>query len=284
MAGTFVVARNPDPASKLGFLIRLPLAAGPLVLKAADRWPRTAKVYCHRAEAWPVGAEVLEEVPVRSCIRRGQAIDLVLERARENRSQVVFTTIRGREGIFWQSPKTTKLARPTVRVPARRASGIGEVAIAVDTRERYPYRFVRQHASTYRAALPVGDYGVEHAGELVAVVERKSLADLAKALVDGGLTYRMAELATVDRAAVVIEERYSALFKVEHVRAGFLADLLGALQVRYPQIPMVFCDTRPLAEEWTFRFLGAALARARLEPEGPLGPAADQDNALISEY
>lgn len=265
LAGTFVVAKNPDPSSKLGFLISLPLATGPLVLKAADRWPRTAKVYCHRAEGWPEGAELLEQVPVRSCVRRGQAIDLVLERGRENRSQVVFTTIRGREGIFWQSPKTTRLARPTERVPARRASGIGDVVIAVDTRERYPYRFTRQHASTNRVALPVGDYGVEHAGEIVAVVERKALEDLAKTLVDGSLTYRLAELATLDRAAVVVEERYAALFKVGFVAPGFLADLLGALQVRYPQVPIVFCDTRPLAEEWTFRFLGAALARARLE-------------------
>jgi hypothetical protein len=48
LAATFSVARNPDPASKLAYLVRLPLPEGPLVLKAADSWPRTAKVYCHR--------------------------------------------------------------------------------------------------------------------------------------------------------------------------------------------------------------------------------------------
>ncbi len=37
------------------------------------------------------------------------------------------------------------------------------------------------------------------------------------------------------------------------------------VQVRYPNVPIVFCDTRPLAEEWTFRFLGAALANAEAE-------------------
>lgn len=47
---TFVVARNPDPDSKLPYLIRLPLGADGLVLKARDVWPRTADVYCHRAE------------------------------------------------------------------------------------------------------------------------------------------------------------------------------------------------------------------------------------------
>src|SRR5579862_7734915 len=97
---TFSVARNPDPGSKLPFLIRLPLAEGPLVLKAADSWPRTARVYCHRAAEWPERPDVVDQAPVRSCVRRGTAIDLVLDRARFNRSQVVFTTIKGRDGIF----------------------------------------------------------------------------------------------------------------------------------------------------------------------------------------
>lgn len=40
-----------------------------------------------------------------------------------HRSQFVFTRMKGgREGIFWQSAKTTKKARPSVRVPGRRAS------------------------------------------------------------------------------------------------------------------------------------------------------------------
>jgi hypothetical protein len=266
-AAIFSVARNPDPASKLPYLIRLPLQGGALVLKAAAPWPRTAKVYCHRADAWPEHPEIVEEIPVRACVRRGQAVDLVLERARENRSQIIFTTIRGREGIFWQSPKTARASRPTVRVPARRASGLSDIAIAVDTRERYPFRFTRQQANTYRQALSVGDYAVEYDGVVVAVVERKGLSDLANSLVDGSLGFAMAELSSEQRAALVVEDRYGALFKVPYVAPGFLADLIGALQVRYPAIPIVFCDTRPLAEEWTFRFLGAALARARQDHE-----------------
>jgi hypothetical protein len=266
-APTFTVASNPDPQSKLPFLIKLPLASGELVLKAGASWPRTAKVYCHRSDGWPDDPQILEQVPVRACVRRGQAIDLVLERARENRSQIVFTTIRGREGIFWQSPKTARSSRPAVRVPARRASFTRDLAIAVDTRERYPYRFSKQQTETYRRALPAGDYGVEHEGEVIAVVERKGLADLTHSLVDGSLGFAMAELATVARSAVVVEDRYASIFKDPHVAPGFLADLLGALQIRYPAVPIVFCDTRPLAEEWTYRFLGAALARARQHPE-----------------
>ena len=152
-----------------------------------------------------------------------------------------------------------------MRVPTRRASSIEELHILVDTRERYPYRFARQQVSTERRALPAGDYGIALDNEIVAVVERKSLADFARRLVDGSLIYALAELATVERAALVVEDRYSALFKLDHVTPGFVPELLARVQVRYPNVPIVFCDTRSLAEEWTFRFLGAALANAEAE-------------------
>ncbi len=257
----FEVATNPDADSTLPFLIRLPLTTGELVLKARDSWPRTAKVYCHRAERWPDDPQIIERIPIRSCQRRGVAIDLVLDRPRENRSQLVFTRIQGgREGIFWQSARTTRQARPGIRVPRRRAAELAHLTILVDTRERYPYKFTHQQASTERRTLPAGDYGIAHDDELVAVVERKSVDDLVRRLIDGQLTYALADMATLPRAAVVVEDRYSSLFKLEHTKPGFVTELLAALTVRYPTVPIHFGETRPLAEEWTYRFLGAALA------------------------
>jgi hypothetical protein len=267
-ARLFEVARNPDAASRLPYLVRLPLPGGDVVLKAREPWPRTGAVYCHPADGeWPdppETADLVDRVPVRSCRRRGGAIDLVLDRPRERRSQLVFTRVRGRQVIFWQSPRTARAARPGVRVPGRRAGGLEELAILVDTRERYPWRFGRQRGvSLERRALPVGDYAIEAPGGhgLAAVVERKSLADLAGSLVDGSLNYLLAELAAMPRAAVVVEDRYAGVFKLEHVQPGFVADLLGALAVRYPAVPIVFCDTRPLAQEWAYRYLGAAAAQ-----------------------
>ena len=258
----FEVAANPDPDSTLPFLIRLPLPTGELVLKARDSWPRTAKVYCHRAqEGWPQRPEIVEQVPIRSCQRRGVAIDLVLDRPRENRSQLVFTRIQGgREGIFWQSARTTRQARPGIRVPRRRAAELAHLTILVDTRERYPYKFTQQQADTERRALPAGDYGIAHDDEIAAVVERKSLDDLVRRLIDGQLSYALADMASIPRAAVVVEDRYSSLFKLDYTKPGFVAELLAALTVRYPTVPIHFAETRPLAEEWTYRFLGAALA------------------------
>jgi hypothetical protein len=232
------------------------------VLKARDSWPRTAKVYCHRAEdGWPEKPEIIEQIPVRSCQRRGVAIDLVLDRPRENRSQLVFTRIQGgREGIFWQSARTTPQARPGIRVPRRRAAELAHLTIRIDTRERYLYRFIHEQADTERRALPAGDYGITHDGEIVAVVERKSCDDLVRRPIDGQLTYALADLAALPHAAVVVEDRYSSLFKLEHAKPGFVTELLAALTVRYPSVPIHFAETRPLAEEWTYRFLGAALA------------------------
>jgi ERCC4 domain len=260
----FVVAVNPDPDSTLPFLIRLPLPSGELVLKARDSWPRTAKVYCHRADRWPDEPEIVEQVPIRSCQRRGVAIDLVLDRPRENRSQLVFTRIQGgREGIFWQSARTTRQARPGIRVPRRRAAELAQITILVDTRERYPYKFTQQQASTERQALPTGDYGITHEDQIVGVVERKSLDDLVRRLIDGQLTYAIADMAALPRAAVVVEDRYSSLFKLEYAKPGFVTETLATLTVRYPTVPIHFAETRPLAEEWTYRFLGAALAYAQ---------------------
>src|SRR4051812_42550295 len=89
----FVVARNPDLESSLPYLLRVPVGCG-MVLKAAEPWPVSTRVYCHPLEEPEphVDLEVLEEVGVRMCAWRGRAVDLVLDRSRHNRSQFVFTT------------------------------------------------------------------------------------------------------------------------------------------------------------------------------------------------
>jgi ERCC4-type nuclease len=109
-------------------------------------------------------------------------------------------------------------------------------------------------------------------GEVVASVERKSLDNLVKGLVEGTMQYQLADLATLPHAAVVIEDRYSQVFKVERVQPGWLAELLAQVQVRFANVPIVFCETRQLAEEWTYRFLGAALANALAQPDDPTAP------------
>ncbi|MEM1335035.1 MAG: ERCC4 domain-containing protein [Actinomycetota bacterium] len=282
----FVIARNPEAGSSLPYLVRIPLPDGPIQLKVKDTWPRTSKIYCHPTDAWPSPDEldVVERVPVRSCRRRGAAIDLVLDRHREHRSQFVFARARGRDVIFWQSARTTKQARPNVSLPTARAAG-RTLEIVVDSNERYAWKFDHQQATTVRRKLPVGDYAVEAeaaagagagtgtgergaggrgAGEradggIIAVVERKSLTDLVATMTGGKLSYLLAELSTVPTAAVVVEDRYSAIFRLDRVRPAVVATGLGEAAARFPSVPILFLENRRLAQEWTYRFFGAAV-------------------------
>lgn len=258
-----LIARNPDPESSLPYLLRLPLAGG-LVFRVKDTWPRTNAIFCYPVsnDEWPATPDLVERVTLRVCERRGAAIDVVADRGREARSQIVFTHARGREMVFWQSPRTRKQSRPQVRVPTARAAGIAEFEILVDAHERYPYTFAGQQVRTTRKALSCGDYGFVLDGTLVASVERKSLSDLIGSLTSGRLRYAMAELAALPRAAVVVEDRYPRIFGQDLVRPAVVADGLAELQVRVPGVPIVFCDSRKMAEEWTYRYLGAAYAWA----------------------
>ncbi|HZD13880.1 MAG TPA: hypothetical protein VE196_01835 [Pseudonocardiaceae bacterium] len=63
----------------------------------------------------------------------------------------------------------------------------------------------------------------------------------------------------------LVEERYSQVFALDRVRPAVVADGLAELQVRWPMIPIVFCETRALADEWTYRCLTAAHAWAQTE-------------------
>jgi len=262
-----LVATNPDPGSTLAYLLRVPVGEG-IVLRTAGTWPRTKALYCHLvpADEWPDDPDIVERIPLRSCTRRGAAIDIVADRFRENRSQLVFTTARGREAVFWQSPRTRKQARPRVTLPTARAAGVAQLEIVVDAHERYPYRFTHQQVRTTRRALPCGDYGIVLDDILVAAVERKSIPDLIASLSSGRFRYALGELATLPRAAVVVEDRYSQIYRQNRVRPSLVADGIAECQVRWPDVPIVFCESRSLAEEWTYRYLAAAHAWAVAEP------------------
>jgi hypothetical protein len=256
----FVVARNPDPDSKLPFLLAVPVEGG-LLLKAREPWPYASRVYCHALEeGWPARPEIIERVGVKTCRRRGAAIDLVLDRSQRARSQFVFTEVRGRPAIFWQTQKTARMGNPGARVPRRRT--VSNLPIVVDTRERYPFRFAGRGVDVQRAALRAGDYAVGDPQEPLAVVERKTLENFVTCLSDGTLSFQMQKLGEMPLAAVVVEGRYSELFRLEHVDSGWIADVLSRLHARYPEIQVTFADSRKFAEDWTYRFLASAAGDA----------------------
>ena len=108
------------------------------------------------------------------------------------------------------------------------------------------------------------------------------------------LRYALSELAGIPRAAVVVEDRYSRVFALTHARPAAVADAIAECQARYPTVPIIFAETRALAQEWTFRFLAAAVHEAELasgaaaqldalEAAGP-APAREASTAQVREW
>ncbi len=257
MNDRFRVARNPDQESRLPYLVWLPIEGGK-VLKARDVWPRSSRVFCsEEGVPWDESAGIVDEASVLVCRRRGAAVDLVLDRPRLARSQFVFTTVRGRPAVWWQTQRTVQAANPGARVPRGRTGG--EVAVAVDTREKYGWRFTGREISMRRRALPAGDYAALVSDRVVAVVERKTLENLANSLGDGTLSFQLQRLADVGSVAVVVEGDYPDLFRTQPGRGAWLADALARLTVRYREVPIIFAGSRRFAEEWTYRFFLAAV-------------------------
>jgi hypothetical protein len=255
----FLVARNPQPDSRLPYLVRLPLEGG-LVLKARAPWPATARVYCHRIdELWPDDAEIVDDAAVLVCRRRGPAVDLVLDGPRQACSQFIFTEVRGRQAIFWQTQKTARAANPGGRIPRRRTL-TEPVTITVDTRERYPYRFAQQDADTVRATFGAGDYAIHarmggcsppSSAKASTTSPAPSVRAPSPSSCNGWPSSHSPQLSSRPATAPSSSSSTST--------ATGSADQLARLQVRYPGIPIVFADTRRHAEDWTHLFLTTAL-------------------------
>ena len=96
MSATFLIARNPDPGSRLPLLVRLPLPEGPVALATREAWPATRDLYCHELDVWPRDAEVVEEIPCVACWRHGASVHLVLSRRTRRRSIFVWTKSKGK--------------------------------------------------------------------------------------------------------------------------------------------------------------------------------------------
>lgn len=269
----FWIGRNPSPSSRLRYLLRLPVAGeGRVFLAAAETWPRGKDAFCYQLAEWPADAEIVEQVEVESCWRAGAAIHLVLRRRRNRRSMFVWTRARGREVIFWRSPASMAAARPGIRVP--QARGLERsLEVAVDSKERYPWRFPGKDAKLARRDLPVGDYAIVRDGLIVAAVERKTIPDLATSAVSGALRLAIAELSRLPRAVIVVEGHWSDLVKVAEragMRTGWLQSVVVGLQVEQPSVSWAFVETSTIAQDWAYRWLAACAKADRERYQIPL--------------
>ncbi len=239
-----------------------------LVLRTQDRWPAASKnIFCLREQEAPSPDEVLEEIERVDIIafhERGQRISVILDRKRYKRCDFLFLTkpYKGKsagsyEQIFWLTQRSIEQHRPAAKLIRR--TTVDNISIRIASNERYPWRFTGAYIE--RAPLPIGDYALMDGNDIVAVVERKTLANV---LGDFGIMpvfhQRLAELTTYKHHALVIESLYADFLNPKKVRpytTGFCAKLIGELYALHPGLRIVFCANRKVANEWARHYFSA---------------------------
>jgi len=239
-----------------------------LILRTQDRWPAASKrIFCLREEETPDSDEVLEElerVNIVAFHERGRRLSVVLDRKRYKRCDFLFLAkpYKDRPGesyeqIFWLTQKAITQHRPAYRLVSHSSRTV--FTVRIDSNERYPWRFAG--IVTERASLPTGDYALMDGDDIIALVERKTLDNL---LADFGmmpvLHQKLAELAAYRNNAVVIEAPYVDFLnpaKVHHYTAGFCAKAIGELHALHPNLRIIYCANRKVANEWTRHYFAA---------------------------
>lgn len=242
-----------------------------LVLRTQDRWPTANRnIFCLREDASDASTDVIDELERASIIalqRRGVRMSVVLDRPRNKRCDFLFLTrqYKNRPGvtyeqIYWQTQRSMEQHRPKVAPPSLRR--IGLLTIAIDSSERYPWRF--PGSQTTRRALPCGDYALLVDDEIRALVERKTFDNL---LADFGvmplLHQRLLELSTHEHAALVVEAPYEDFLnpaKLAFHSPSFCAAAIADLFAAHSGLQIVFCANRKTANLWTAAFFGAVWA------------------------
>jgi len=238
-----------------------------LSLYVQDRWPgQKGHIFCLQSrdetEDLTSRAVEVERVPIISVKRYGKRMAVVLDRTRNKRCDFLFLTkkYKTKEGeyeqIFWRTQKALTERRPRVKLTAR---GHPSLHVAIDSSERYPWRFTGCKVS--QESLPVGDYALRGEKGILAVVERKTMANL---LQDFGnmapLHQALGELEAYEYSAMVIEADYSNFLKPKLTYPylpTFTAKAIGELFTLHPRLQIVFAGNRRLAREWTLGFFSA---------------------------
>ena len=267
MKGTWILERCVNDR----FPYRLQIQRGDkpwLILRTQDRWPAAGKrIFCLREEVTPDSNEVLaelERVNIIAFHERGLRLSVVLDRKRYKRCDFLFLAkpYKNRPGesyeqIFWLTQKAITQHRPAYKLVSRSSRSV--FTVRIDSNERYPWRF--PGAITERNSLPIGDYALMDGDDIIALVERKTLDNL---LADFGimpvLHEKLSELATYQNNAMVIEAPYVDFLnpaKVHHYTAGFCAKAIAELHALHPNLRIIYCANRKVANEWTRHYFAA---------------------------
>jgi hypothetical protein len=239
-------------------------------VRARSAWPPPGgQIFCLRERDFDPGEalEPCERVPIATLSRVGVKLTVVLDRPTRKRCE--FLSLRKQradgsgsyEQVFFRTESAIRAHRTRGRVELVARAPL---ELVVDLRERHPWRFPGARVS--RRALPVGDYALAREERILAVAERKSLANL---LGDIGairaLHQQLAELASQPAAAVVIEAQYGDFLDGSRTQPwppAHVARVLAEMAALHPRLPFVYAGNRKLANLWALRWFTAVAADA----------------------
>ena len=248
-----------------------------LAVRAQSLWPGPGQqIFCLRERAVDPAEdrELVERVPVAHLTKLGRKLTVALDRPSRKRCE--FLTVQkpyadgtgNYEQVFFRTESGIRAHRSRTRLELGPLDK--QLTIAVDSGERYPWRFPGAELS--RRKLAVGDYALIEDGEPVAVVERKSFENLLADLgAMQGLHHQLADLASVAVSALVVEAQLADFLDEKKLRsrwpAPFVARAIGEMSAMHPKLPIIFAGNRKLANVWTERFFGAVASRVVAEPQ-----------------
>ncbi len=237
-----------------------------LQLQVQDKWPGPGR----RIFSLPEGycgidqlpsAKPIEQCGIISIERYGKRLTIVLDRKIRRRCWFLFLKKEYKkkpgefyDQVFWVTQSSAVSRRAGAYIPQGRKKE--PLLIVSDKRERYGYKFPK--TEVVKENLPVGDYGLKINGELVAVVERKTLDNLLHEIATYDVfKLQLQELNSLKYKAVVFESPYSDFInpkKIKAYSAPYIAEIIADLFISFPSMQFVFCDNRKVAIEWIYRW------------------------------
>jgi len=247
-------------------------------VRAQDSWPGThGNIFCVRDASAKEDRDLfveVERVPVVMFERFGRSIRIVLDRAVKKRGEFLILEKRykNREGsfeqIFFKTDIAQKGHKSRSRVSLRPSAGQPHLVIAIDSAERYPWKFPKTQIEKRR--LHCGDYALIEDESILAVVERKTFENLLSDFGSIAILHRsLEELSTFQNAAMVIESHYGDFMDPKRLDSRWQPShayrVIAELQAMHPHLPMIFAGTRKEANLWTYGYFRAIAWKHSIE-------------------
>lgn len=243
-----------------------------LAVRAQSSWPGPGQqIFCIREDQLDAGEhlETIESVPVRSYTQLGRKLAIVLDRPTRKRCEFlkVAKAYKDREGsydqIFFRTESGIRAHRSRSHLELKAS---GELTIAVDSSERYGWKF--PNAVVLRRRLPAGDYALMEDGHTVAIIERKTFDGLLSDVGSiQGLHHQLADVARCERAIVVVEAQYADFLDDRRLSdkwpASYVARALAEVAAMHPTLPVIFAGNRKLANRYALQYFEACSSRGR---------------------